>query len=616
MVPVFRCGSRRYVLRPWHARAERGVPVTDPAVVRHVLRLLFRDPASARQLRRIADQAGGIGPRNDDQSIERLAAALARRHWILEEGPIESGHASGHRPQPRPPSAPPPPAPTPSPATSTTWFSVIVVDEDGAPVPGLTVTFDLGDRRETLTTGNAGDATWWDVATTASFARLRLGPVEDVRAALATRACTANGASVREGRRLVVGEDDLVVQLEAERALTVVLARPLVRVRLVGMHFDTNKSFLLPTALRGIRSLVEVYRNDPTGTLLILGHTDTTGAEAYNLDLSVERAEATRAFLQDDVAAWEAWYAAGKPAQKRWGAREDQAMIEALPCPPTVAGFQRWSNDARGTDLAVDGAAGPNTRRALIAAYMDLDGTTLPFGVSVEIHGCGEFFPDNDRGDDVEDADNRRVELYCFHHAVVPPVPGRTATRGEPEDPAWRRQVTRDVDVETAADELWVRLHDGDAAPMTDVPYRVLLGGRVRAEGTSADGWVVVFLPADVCPERVTVEWGAPDDDGVRPFHADLHVDCRSGGERAQAAARLHNLGYRTDGDERFEQAVRDFQRDYAIDETGLVAGAVPPRTRAALDAIFDGTCDATTPTKRPEPGPPEFPPGSPIPAS
>ena len=48
-------------------------------------------------------------------------------------------------------------------------------------------------------------------------------------------------------------------------------------VRLVGAFFDTNKCFLLPSAMTGIRKLVEVYDKHPNGEMLVVGHTDTSG---------------------------------------------------------------------------------------------------------------------------------------------------------------------------------------------------------------------------------------------------------------------------------------------------------------------------------------------------
>jgi len=70
------------------------------------------------------------------------------------------------------------------------------------------------------------------------------------------------------------------------------------------MYFDTNKCFLLPTAVASLKRLVETYELHPDSELLIVGHTDTAGSETYNLDLSADRADAVvRALVGRGIAA-------------------------------------------------------------------------------------------------------------------------------------------------------------------------------------------------------------------------------------------------------------------------------------------------------------------------
>ncbi len=228
-----------------------------------------------------------------------------------------------------------------------------------------------------------------------------------------------------------------------------------------------------------------------------MGHTDTIADEQYNLDLSVERAEAVKAYLRDDIAAWEAWFADDKPKQKRWGSIDVHHMISALPCEQSVGGFQKFSNETRGTALVVDGIAGPKTRHELIAAYMELEGTTLPASIEAVVHGCGKFFPEDETGEGVADAENRRVEVFCFHDKIVPPVPGRTATKGEPEYPLWKKQVTETIDFETSdlEDDLgtvFMELYDESGVhPLAGRSYSIApsdagnktLHGTIDAEG-------------------------------------------------------------------------------------------------------------------------------------
>jgi outer membrane protein OmpA-like peptidoglycan-associated protein len=390
-----------------------------------------------------------------------------------------------------------------------------------------------------------------------------------------------------------VEEGEPVDDLEVEPPVTPV--RPLLRVRVIGMHFDTNKSFLLDTAMRGIRKVVEVYRNEPNGKLLIVGHTDTTGDEAYNLDLSVERAEAMKAYLKDDVPAWEAWFGEGKPSQKRWGSREIDAMISTLPCGPTVGDFQQWSNDTRGTELAVDGIAGPKTRKALIEAYMAIDGTTLPSAIDAEIHGCGEFFPRDDTGDGVEDPDNRRVEMFCFHRAITPPVPGKKATKGEPEYAEWQKQVTREIDVEAGIEEpgiilsppVWLSerefeqvevhlVHRGAAAGERDIT--IFAGDDIFITRTDSNGTAAVRVTKDL--DRLRVRFTPPG--ATMAVERELLFELPQADSDDGLVQRLLNLGYPAETDR--IHAVLRFQLDFGLEPTGEADVA----TRQKVASVYE----------------------------
>lgn len=63
--------------------------------------------------------------------------------------------------------------------------------------------------------------------------------------------------------------------------------------------FEVNKAELKPGAMRNLYQLAEFARQNPTRNMLIEGHTDSTGAESYNLDLSQRRADAVGNFLID-----------------------------------------------------------------------------------------------------------------------------------------------------------------------------------------------------------------------------------------------------------------------------------------------------------------------------
>ena len=84
---------------------------------------------------------------------------------------------------------------------------------------------------------------------------------------------------------------------------TAALADPAVSVDLM-VNFELNSDRLSESAKR---NLLEFWRalNDPAladATFAVEGHTDATGPEAYNQDLSVRRAEAVIEFLRQQGA--------------------------------------------------------------------------------------------------------------------------------------------------------------------------------------------------------------------------------------------------------------------------------------------------------------------------
>jgi OOP family OmpA-OmpF porin len=64
--------------------------------------------------------------------------------------------------------------------------------------------------------------------------------------------------------------------------------------------FEVNRADLKPGALRNLYPLVTFLKENPTRQVLIEGHTDSTGSESYNLELSQRRAEAVRDLFIDN----------------------------------------------------------------------------------------------------------------------------------------------------------------------------------------------------------------------------------------------------------------------------------------------------------------------------
>ena len=63
-----------------------------------------------------------------------------------------------------------------------------------------------------------------------------------------------------------------------------------------GILFDFDKASLKANAKSNIANLATSLKNNPETNILIIGHTDATGADSYNLSLSDRRAEAVKSY--------------------------------------------------------------------------------------------------------------------------------------------------------------------------------------------------------------------------------------------------------------------------------------------------------------------------------
>jgi hypothetical protein len=187
----------------------------------------------------------------------------------------------------------------------------------------------------------------------------------------------------------------------------------------------------------------------PRYRLLLAGHTDTSGGEAYNFALSDLRAENVNCLLRGDRERWVA-IAAEK------GKVEDIQLIcsylnhiHGWPCDPgplddemgpltgaAIEGLQKTYNETFGKCIAVDGEAGTETWGAIYDIYMrelagmlDTDVEHLPqYRASLRYvddnyHriGCGERIPIDDAGrENYRSVENRRVELLFFDENYLP----------------------------------------------------------------------------------------------------------------------------------------------------------------------------------------------------
>src|SRR5690606_38473555 len=57
------------------------------------------------------------------------------------------------------------------------------------------------------------------------------------------------------------------------------------------VKFEYNKSSLTPSAQDNLNNVINIFNEYPNTNILIVGHTDDVGSQAYNQPLSMERAQ-------------------------------------------------------------------------------------------------------------------------------------------------------------------------------------------------------------------------------------------------------------------------------------------------------------------------------------
>lgn len=67
-----------------------------------------------------------------------------------------------------------------------------------------------------------------------------------------------------------------------------------------GVYFDTNKHDINAKSKENLHKLVSIFKEYPDTNIIIEGHTDSSGNDAYNLELSKKRANAVTDYIVSD----------------------------------------------------------------------------------------------------------------------------------------------------------------------------------------------------------------------------------------------------------------------------------------------------------------------------
>jgi hypothetical protein len=277
-----------------------------------------------------------------------------------------------------------------------------------------------------------------------------------------------------------------------DHTTTRVALRPIAGWRMDYGRFEFDSSFVEPEAALEIPHLARLVGEHPGSPVSIFGHTDPTGDDDYNKQLSGRRALAVYGLFVRDVDLWDSLYQQPM-AGDRWGERAVQRMLTVLTDgegkpyyqgtvddfwgPGSAESLRRFQGD---NGLDVDGIPGPNSRKALYRLYMDAlcaqpDGSVflltdegfLARGADPEhrgdVQGCSEFNPSmvfsaaehqkfqafqHREERNVENSVNRRVVVFLYPAGVEIdvskwPCPAARTGSGECRKRFWSDAATR-----------------------------------------------------------------------------------------------------------------------------------------------------------------------------
>lgn len=227
-------------------------------------------------------------------------------------------------------------------------------------------------------------------------------------------------------------------------------------------HFHLDSAVLLPNygtsaaqdaaegPTLGLAVLAECLRHakdNPNQTVLIAGHADTSGQDAYNLTLSKKRANAVLHAIMGERDQWVAISNAQHKTEDyqlifKWVASIygwdcDPGKVDNVQGPKTTQAtmnFQERYNLEFDGSIAKNGVVGVQTWGAIFDVYMDMltnlletddDGVAaLRSGVKFlgpKVVGCGENFPiEAPRKNNYRSRVNRRVEILFFDPGQEP----------------------------------------------------------------------------------------------------------------------------------------------------------------------------------------------------
>ncbi len=565
--------------------------------------------------------AGWLGV--DDAQLEEPAvraqamALLTQGYWRA----IEVGHDHVHHGRPTPQNEPTVPT-TPlsslrerEPTVEYGWVSIELLDHQGVPFADFELTLVHGDgRRDRVVLDAAGRHTARAVALP--------GPTRVELPAQIELPAAARGKLAMDGFARAPGDVAVprrtsgpLVLPTLDRHYRMVVAAAVAQPRIVvfdtgGLCFGTDRETFVPTridALLGgpnyhfltgidaMRHVVEHARAHPEQRACVIGHTDTVGGGASNVELSRRRAQTVHLFLAGDRDGWAAravenqtvadWQAFLQWAHLVMGMNCDPGEIDDDLGPATQGALHRFRatyNVRYAGTLAVQGPFVAQDWKAAFDCYRrnlaEQMGESLPsldavlaavqFGEPPTL-ACGEAFPaEHASVDGLESSRHRRVDVVFYDphdrpdFDAEPPGVAIYAEQG----------CTRMYGSIAPSPFAMVRFSVQDAvgAPQAGCVCSLMLDGQVAEATSAADGYVEFRVPAQARAATLLVQ-------GVDGKGQERHI--MLGGlhpvaDDAGVEGRLRNLGFDTGPDvgkqpDAVAGALSSFQQRCSLDPSG-----------------------------------------------
>lgn len=412
--------------------------------------------SSIATLIEICDAVGGYSFFRDDLHGKRLGSGWRDRLEIVNEAlvrALESGRLlcePVHRHAPAIDEEKPDPLRElpPRETEDGTWFELRVVDEVGAALSGLDVAFAVAGQRRVLTTDSDGMVRVDGAEVSAASATV--SSLASLRGLLGARWKKPRAARVPEGEHVSIREiDDATrpLSLTSETPATLVITPAFRCYEIAGAHFEFGRSFVRREALQNLADIAEALRGDAGRKAMIFGHSDRSGSELVNKELSERRGKAIFCLFTHDAAGWEELFsgtADGPHWKEKWGVLEAQHMMNALgvtddagkpikesgvrdaSTKQAIARFRAGDYPDRPVEQRLLPPApmlGADGRTELFLAYAKrvtrtpIDSSRIAEIGSSKFMGCGEFNPLSVTAKDTE---SRRAVVLVFDPAAQP----------------------------------------------------------------------------------------------------------------------------------------------------------------------------------------------------